>query len=166
MEATCSSETSVDFQWTTRCYVLGVKTPHNHRSSQQLIMLNEWMNECIRGGPSRPLHRDLQWSIVQLIMLMLFWFSDLKSITFLTNKDGSVPIKILKCILKSSRDSNRLCGLVVRVPGYRSRGTVFDFRRHQIIWEVVGLERGQLSLVRVTELSEWKSSGSGLENRD
>jgi hypothetical protein len=23
-----------------------------------------YMNECIRGGPSRPLHRDLQWSIV------------------------------------------------------------------------------------------------------
>jgi hypothetical protein len=22
------------------------------------------MNECMRGGPSRPLHRDLQWSIV------------------------------------------------------------------------------------------------------
>jgi hypothetical protein len=30
----------------------------------------------------------------------------------------------------------------------------------------VGLERGPLSLVRITELLEWKSSGSGLENRD
>jgi hypothetical protein len=30
----------------------------------------------------------------------------------------------------------------------------------------VGLERGPLSLVRITEeLLEWKSSGSGLENR-
>jgi hypothetical protein len=33
--------------------------------------------------------------------------------------------------------------------------------------EKVGLERGPLSLVRITkELLEWKSSGSGLENRD
>jgi hypothetical protein len=31
----------------------------------------------------------------------------------------------------------------------------------------VGLERGSLSLVSITEeLLEWKSSGSGLENRD
>jgi hypothetical protein len=31
----------------------------------------------------------------------------------------------------------------------------------------VGLERGPLSLMRITEgLLEWKSSGSGLRNRD
>jgi hypothetical protein len=29
----------------------------------------------------------------------------------------------------------------------------------------VGLERGPLSLVRINELLDWKSSGSGLENR-
>jgi hypothetical protein len=47
---------------------------------------------------------------------------------------------------------------VVRVPGYRSR---------EIFREVVGLERGPLSLVRIIEkLLEWKSSGSGLENRN
>jgi hypothetical protein len=55
---------------------------------------------------------------------------------------------------------------VVRVPGYRSRGPGFDSRRNQIFWEVVGLERGPLNLVRITEeLLEWKSSGSGQENR-
>jgi hypothetical protein len=47
--------------------------------------------------------------------------------------------------------SDRLCGLVVRVPGYRSRGSGFDSRCYQIFWEVVGLERGQLSLVRIIE---------------
>jgi hypothetical protein len=58
-------------------------------------------------------------------------------------------------------------GLVVRVPGYRSRGRGFDSRRYQIFWEVVDLERGPLSLVRkIGELLEWKSSGSGLENRN
>jgi hypothetical protein len=61
----------------------------------------------------------------------------------------------------------RLCGLVVRVPGYRSRGPGFNSRPYQIFWEVVGLERGPLSLVSTTEeLLEWKSSGSGLENRE
>jgi hypothetical protein len=56
---------------------------------------------------------------------------------------------------------------VVRVPGCRSRGAGFDSRRYQIFWEIVDLERGPLSLVRIIEeLLEWKSSGSGLENRD
>jgi hypothetical protein len=40
---------------------------------------------------------------------------------------------------------------VVRVPGYRSRGSGFDSWRYQIFWEVVGLERGLLSLVRIIE---------------
>jgi hypothetical protein len=42
-------------------------------------------------------------------------------------------------------------GLVVRVPGYRSRGSGFDSRRYQIFWEVVGLERGPLSLMSTIE---------------
>jgi hypothetical protein len=59
-----------------------------------------------------------------------------------------------------------LCSLVVRVSGYRSWGPGFDSQRYQIFWEVVGLERSPLSLVRTTkELLEWKSSGSGLGNR-
>jgi hypothetical protein len=46
---------------------------------------------------------------------------------------------------------DRLCGLVVRVSGYRYRGLGFDPRRYQIFWVVVGLERSSLSLVRSTE---------------
>jgi hypothetical protein len=60
-----------------------------------------------------------------------------------------------------------LC-LVVRVTGYRSRGpgvrfpVLPDFLRSS-----VGMERGPLSLVRITEdLPERESSGSGLENRN
>ena len=46
---------------------------------------------------------------------------------------------------------DRLCGLVVRVSGYRYTGLGFDSRRYQIFWVVVGLERGPLSLVRSVE---------------
>jgi hypothetical protein len=42
----------------------------------------------------------------------------------------------------------RLCGLVVRVSGYRSGGPGFDSRHYK---KVVGLERGPLSLVSATE---------------
>jgi hypothetical protein len=43
--------------------------------------------------------------------------------------------------------------LVVRVPGYRSRDPWFDSRCYQIFWEVMGLEGGPLSLVRITHIS-------------
>jgi hypothetical protein len=57
---------------------------------------------------------------------------------------------------------DRLCGLVVRVPGYSSRDPRFNFRRYQIFWEVLGLERGPLSLMSITEeLLEWKRSTFG-----
>jgi hypothetical protein len=63
----------------------------------------------------------------------------------------NLPIHILGCCLVNA---DRLCGIAVRVPG-------FDSRRCQIFWEVMGLERGPLSLVRITEeLLQWKSSGS------
>jgi hypothetical protein len=43
----------------------------------------------------------------------------------------------------------------------------FDSRRCQIFWEVMGLDRGLLSLVSTTEeLLGRKRSGSGLENRE
>jgi hypothetical protein len=43
----------------------------------------------------------------------------------------------------------RLCGLVFRVPGYSFTGTGFDSWCYQIFWELVGLEWGTLSLVRI-----------------
>jgi hypothetical protein len=45
---------------------------------------------------------------------------------------------------------DRLCGLVVRVIGYRSGGPGFDSRHYQKR-NVVGLKRGPLSLVSTTE---------------
>jgi hypothetical protein len=62
---------------------------------------------------------------------------------------------------------DRICGLVVRVPGYRSRGPSSIPGATRFFWEVVGLERSPLSLASTTEeLLGRKSSGSGLENRD
>jgi hypothetical protein len=58
--------------------------------------------------------------------------------------DASKNSYIIACVFD-------ICGLVVRVPGCRSRGHGFDSRRYQIFWEVVGLERGPLSLVRIIE---------------
>jgi len=49
---------------------------------------------------------------------------------------------------------DRLCGLVVRVSGYRYRGPGFDPRRYQIFWVVVDLERGPLSLVSLVRSIE------------
>jgi hypothetical protein len=70
---------------------------------------------------------------------------------------------VVYCILQW----DRLCGLVVRVPGYRFRGPGFDSRRYQIFWRVVGLEQRPLSLVNTTEERHGrKSSGSGLERRE
>jgi hypothetical protein len=68
-------------------------------------------------------------------------------------------------ILQSDRRDGRLCGLVVRVLGYRSGGpgSILGTTRKK----VVGLERGPLSLVSTTEeLLGRKSSGSCLENRE
>jgi hypothetical protein len=79
-----------------------------------------------------------------------------------------VGLEVIATLVMKSYISweGRLCGLVVTVPGYRSRDPGFDSRLYQIFWEVVGLERGPLSLVRIIEeLLERKSSGFGQENR-
>jgi hypothetical protein len=63
--------------------------------------------------------------------------------------------------------ADRLCGLVVRVSGYRFRGPGFDSRSFQIFWEGAGRKRDPLSLVRTNEeLLGRKRSRSGQENRD
>jgi hypothetical protein len=46
---------------------------------------------------------------------------------------------------------DRLCGLVVRVPGCKPRGPGCDSRRYQILCISVGLKRGPVSLLRINE---------------
>jgi hypothetical protein len=63
-----------------------------------------------------------------------------------------------------SRKPDRPCGQSYWLQIQRSG---FDFLRYQIFWEVVGLERGPLSLVSIIEeLLERNSSGSGLGSRE
>jgi hypothetical protein len=47
--------------------------------------------------------------------------------------------------------ADRVCGLVVRVPGCYPRGPGFDSRRYQIFSVAVSLERGPLSLMSINE---------------
>jgi hypothetical protein len=62
---------------------------------------------------------------------------------------------------------DRLCVLVVRVPGCRHRGPGFDSRGYQIFWVAVGLGRVPLSPCEDKWGVTWKKSiGSGLENWD
>jgi hypothetical protein len=62
---------------------------------------------------------------------------------------------------------DRLCGLVVQSSWLQIQMSGFDSRRYQIFWEVVGLERGPLSLVSVNEeLLGKNNSASGLEIRE
>jgi hypothetical protein len=83
-----------------------------------------------------------------------------------TVKESCGPWKKKNSFARVARWEDRLCGLVVRVPGHRSWSPGFDSRCYQIFWEVVVLERGPLSLVRIIEeLLEWKRSGSGQESQ-
>jgi hypothetical protein len=79
-------------------------------------------------------------------------------------------MKLNANILKTAKTvkfSDHLCGLVVRVPGYRAGSPGFDSRALQEMKKVLGLERGPLSLVSTTEeLLGRNSSRSGLEIRE
>jgi hypothetical protein len=57
-------------------------------------------------------------------------------------------------------------GLEFGVHDYRFRGLGFNFRHYKISWELLGLERGALSIMRITEELLGRSSRSDPENRD
>jgi hypothetical protein len=76
----------------------------------------------------------------------------------------NIPLNVF---LQAVTTKDCLCGLVVRVPSYRSGRPGVDSRALQGKKKVVGLERGLLSLVSTTEeLLGRNSSGSGLEIRE
>jgi hypothetical protein len=83
-----------------------------------------------------PIMNEIDLGLDFNLNIFLFWF------VFLAEE---------LLIMSYIESVHRLCGLVVRVSGYRSRGRGFDSQRYQIFWEVVGLERGPLSLMRIIE---------------
>jgi hypothetical protein len=66
----------------------------------------------------------------------------IKSIQFKSNQSINTA---------SQAQSDRLCGLVVRIPGYTSRGPGSIPGATKFSWEVVGQEWGALNLVSTTE---------------
>jgi hypothetical protein len=48
------------------------------------------------------------------------------------NKASTTELRVLTIVIHSRIRDKVKCGLVVKVPGYRSRGPGFDSRRYQI----------------------------------
>jgi hypothetical protein len=138
-------------------YLLHLILSNSLRTNNQLVFVMGTQN----------IHCGL-WieNIIQMncrIQRLIFYMHVSKSINNVNNNRSLHISKLIHDHFCTARKNTaRLCGLVVRVPGYRYRDPRFDSRSYQTFWEVVGLERGPLSFVRITEeLLEWKSSGSG-----
>jgi hypothetical protein len=152
MEAVYSSEMLLKFYWITQ--------PHIQKT--ELLWL--WTD-------SKRIMWTFAWDVKLWIADRLAYSSTLKmellcssepSVNFYRTTRRHIPEKNTLQIKNRQGEHLNEILVVVRVPGYRSRGPGFDSRRFQIFWEVVGLERGPLSLVRIIEeLLQWKSSGSG-----
>jgi hypothetical protein len=97
----------------------------------------------------------------------MFLTGSVYGLLFDPENGGSTLLRNVREFLRYYMVSDRLCSLLIRVPGYRSRCPGFDSRHYQIFWQAVGLERGPLSLTSMTEgLLGRKSSGFGLESRE
>jgi hypothetical protein len=84
-------------------------------------------------------------------MLLSTWFAS----PLLQSKIFSSHLITFCC-----RSRDRLCDLVVRVPGYRSRDPGFDFRHYQIFLRSGGSGTGPIGLVNITEESLFIYTGS------
>nr|CAD7266198.1 unnamed protein product [Timema shepardi] len=69
----------------------------------------------------------------------------------------SCDILVLTCLI-SLQFEDRLCGLVVIGSGYGPRGSRFDSRRVQIIWEAVGLELAEKWLKEQAQALGWSKA--------
>jgi hypothetical protein len=122
-------------------------------SVQWTPLFSAWIiYECI-GASILQTHCS---TFVQMFSLCTDWWSE----NFLAGESRKRFLAMWECT------DDRLCGLVVSVPGHRFRGAssipgATRFSR------VMGLERDQLSLLNaIMELLEKKSSGFGLKNWD
>jgi hypothetical protein len=104
----------------------------------------------------QPIPASSCWSVIRNVLgtIMFFKVSYKCYVSNITFQNNCKVLGIRINIKKGMCFCDRLCGLV------------FDCRHYRIFWEVVGLERGPLSLVRIIEELLQGKSGSGLENRD
>jgi hypothetical protein len=97
-------------------------------------------------------------------LLSVFSTSTMSDYCILLHKECKKEIKsekVLKIYL-SSRHCR--CVLVVRILGYRFSSLWYGFRRYKIFREIVGLERGALSLVMIIEkIFEWQVAARGIK---
>jgi hypothetical protein len=99
-----------------------------------------------------------------LIFFIEFWSLLILSSHLFWSSGRSFPLPTIY-ITRVEGWVDRVCCLVVRLPGCRLRGPGFDSPRCQIFWVAVGLDRGTLSPCENKWGATWKrSSGSGLEN--
>jgi hypothetical protein len=86
-----------------------------------------------------------------ILKMFLYPYTGYKlNISWMIGRNLFFNILFLAIIGPYDRNTDCICGLVVRIPSYRSRGSGFDSRFCQICWEAVGLERGALSSRRIT----------------
>jgi hypothetical protein len=135
----CKSCLNFDTFFETLLYLI-IFVRNNHMKRKPTLVQAHKDNSC-EQSPSE----DLSWSWG--LHCIKCFITDPS--TILTEINASL-LKILN-VMRYSYYFGRLGGLVARVPGYRFRGPRSDSRRYQIFWEVVGVERGPLSLVRITE---------------
>jgi hypothetical protein len=133
--------------------MLGLKIDLTSTTSYQILSNSLFTNHVIY-----PRYSHVAWHLTTLALL-----SKLQEEFFLLFPClGPINNSVLY-----SMECDRLCGLVVRVPDYRSGGPRGSIPGHYKKKKVVGLERGPLSLVSTTEkLLGRNSSGSGLEIRE
>jgi hypothetical protein len=112
-------------------------------------------NKCIRGALSygQPLRCDI---FLEELLKRVKWIRDSFSSTATSvGLIGHLPTRGPSLSSSSQRSWLQI------------QGTGFDSRRNQIFWDVLGLERGPLSLVStIEELLGRKGSSCGVENRD
>jgi hypothetical protein len=129
----------------------------NQKSSQICIIYNSLLQITVHG------YTVFNWLWHALSFLSLHWLHQCPLLPCLCSQlislssDCCLRIKLNSRISSTLNDysyhhlSDCLCGLVVRVPGYRSRGPGSISGATRLSWEVVGLERGPLSLVNTIE---------------
>jgi hypothetical protein len=137
MKAICSSVTSVLTRTTRRKIPEGnIRHTHRHENLKSHVVM-QVRRSC------QVLSEQTSDSSASLMTLTCI----LKHVLTLNSVSHSSYFD-LDCVAFGYRGftvCDRLCGLVVRVPGCRPIGPGHDSRRYQIFLIVVGLKRGPLS---------------------